>query len=190
LLTLIVRAVAVALAATFVNLVVLAGQAVAHTDLETSAPADTEVLTEPAEVVTLSFAEALQPDFTQVAVTGPDGQSVSSGPATIDGPVVRQPVSLGADGSYVIAYRVVSGDGHPVAGQLGFTYTGPDARGVEPTPTGSPQSTQEASAAEDEGSTSEWSLWWGVIAWGAAAMSLQVALLLFLRHRESHRGDD
>lgn len=98
-------------------------EAAAHTGLESSAPADGEALTGAPETlgVTLTFSEDVQAEFAQVAVTGPDGESVASGPVVVEGAVVRQPVDLDVEGAYVVAYRVVSSDGHPVSGQLAFT---------------------------------------------------------------------
>ena len=46
-------------------------------------------------------------------------------------------------GTYQVAYRVVSADGHPVTGAITFTITG----GAPPTPTAAPTAATAASAA-------------------------------------------
>lgn len=191
------RAITVVVAAALIALVGLGGgEAAAHTGLEASTPADGEVLTSAPEAITLTFTEPVQPQFSQVAVTGPGGQTINSGPATIDGPVVRQPVIVDADGGHVVAYRVVSGDGHPVSGQLTFTVngagaatatgTGPET--AEPRESGSPApgpSSAAPSPAAADGD-SEWTSGWGpplVVAVALTAMVLMVLLRRRLRRR-------
>ena len=93
----------------------------AHDSLTSSAPADGASVAAPA-VVSLEFAEAPQALGTQVAVTGPDGASVTDGDPEVSGSTVTQP--LVADlptGSYAVEWQVASDDGHPVSGTLGFT---------------------------------------------------------------------
>lgn len=76
-------------------------------------------------------------------VTGPDGATWQDGPAAIAGSVLTQPLrALSASGRYVVAYRIVSDDGHPVSGELSFTLTVPGTA----TPTTTP-------AAPSEGET-------------------------------------
>ena len=182
------RTLAVAAAAVLILLVGLGGgQAAAHTGLETSAPADDEVLTSLPEAVSLTFTEEVRAQFSQVVVTGPDGQSINAGPATIEGPVVRQPVSGDAVGEHVVAYRVVSGDGHPVSGQLTFTLTG--ARTATATETaessqsGSPASRSDAAAPSPAAGDSDsgWTSGWGAAL--AVAVALTAMVLLAVRSR-------
>ncbi|MGY1644480.1 copper resistance protein CopC [Geodermatophilus sp. SYSU D00703] len=182
---LLLRAVALTVAVTCIAVVSAGGRAAAHTALQASAPAAGAVLAQAPEVVLLTFSEAVHPQSVQVAVTGPDGRSITSAPATVDGPVVRQPVRVSADGPHVVAYRVVSGDGHPVTGRLGFAYdAGSVPRTAESSPTGPPRSTWEAPAARDDDRDDDSILWWWAIALGVAAVGVQVAFLVFIRHRE------
>src|SRR5690606_20404665 len=59
---------------------------------------------------------------TQVAVTGPDGESVVDGEPVVDGTEVEQALTDDlAAGSYDVVWRVTSQDGHPISGELGFT---------------------------------------------------------------------
>lgn len=98
------------------------GAAAAHVDLESSNPAAGAALSSPPERVKLAFSEPVRAGFARVDVTGPAGVSVSAGTPRIHGPVVRQELrpTMRA-GRYVVAYRVVSEDGHPVAGKVEFT---------------------------------------------------------------------
>ena len=101
-----------------------AAPALAHTALAARSR-DGEVLTTAPDTVSLTFTEPVQAEFTQVAVTdGKRPSLVIAGETTVDGPLVQQPVSLTANGTYTVAYRIVSADGHPVSGQLSFSYSG------------------------------------------------------------------
>lgn len=148
-----VQRVVVVATVAFISLIGLAGQAHAHTGLETSSPADGEVLTEAPEAITLTFSGAIAEEFVQLAVTGPDGQSINSAPATVEGSLVRQPVTAQANGAYVVAYRVVSSDGHPVSGQLTFSLqsAGASESTAAPSqPTASPNPSEDITSAEPQ----------------------------------------
>ncbi|QXE38468.1 copper resistance protein CopC [Streptomyces sp. GMY02] len=101
---------------------VLAPPAHAHTALNSTDPADGSTLSVPPEQIALTFNEEMGGAYARVAVTGPDGRSVTSGSATAKGQTVRQALSATASaGRYTVAFRVVSTDGHPVTGSLTYT---------------------------------------------------------------------
>lgn len=110
----------------------LAGPALAHTTLIGSDPADGAVLTAAPTTVTLTFDDPLA-DFEPVlTVTGPDGVTYQSGSPTVDGTRLSNAVNaLPVAGTYTVAYRVVSDDGHPVEGTLSFTLA---AQAIAPAP--------------------------------------------------------
>jgi methionine-rich copper-binding protein CopC len=163
------------------------GPAAAHSGLEASVPTDGEVVTVAPEAITLTFTDAVRAQFAQVAVTGPDGQSIDSGAVALDGQVVRQRVRVGAAGPHVIAYRIVAADGHPVGGQVSFTYneTVGDAASSLAGSTG-PTSAAVAPGSEDSRSDSEGSGSFLAmeVAVTAAAMGVQVLVVLLLVRRE------
>lgn len=104
----------------------LAGNASAHATLIGSDPADGATLQAAPTTVTLTFDDSLENFEPLVTVTGPDGNQYQSGPADIDGAILSSAVTpLTAPGSYTIAYRVVSDDGHPVEGQVRFELAAP-----------------------------------------------------------------
>ncbi|WP_166533131.1 copper resistance CopC family protein [Blastococcus xanthinilyticus] len=179
-------------------LVLSGGTALAHTGLQSSTPADGETLTAAPGAVTLTFSSAVASEFAQIAVTGPDGESVTSGEVTIDGAVVSQPVSTRGDGAYVVAYRVVSDDGHPVSGQLTFTLTGTggaatESAPAEPTLANTPAPTPDTETAvspaadsdTDSDAGSSWGLW---VLLAAVAVVLVAGTWLALRRRSSTGG--
>jgi copper resistance protein C len=95
----------------------------AHDVLETSTPAADSTVERMPPSVTLTFTEAPLSIGTQVVVTGPSG-AVQQGAPTIEGGVVTQAISSSAPaGSYTVAYRVTSDDGHPVTGSFAFIAT-------------------------------------------------------------------
>jgi methionine-rich copper-binding protein CopC len=93
--------------------------AAAHTGLSSSSPKDgATVQNLPGEVV-LEFTEPVgEPE---VEVTASDGTVVSDGEPEALGRTVTEPLTTdGPSGTYTIAYRVVSADGHPVSDELTF----------------------------------------------------------------------
>ncbi|CCI54799.1 copper resistance CopC family protein [Nostocoides jenkinsii] len=98
-----------------------AGSAYAHTELLTSTPAANAKVEAPTEV-TLGFSEDIKTEFATVQVTDGEGLSVADGDARVSGPdltqALRTPVHAG---TYLVAYKVTSADGHPVSGSFSFT---------------------------------------------------------------------
>jgi copper transport protein len=91
----------------------------AHAVLISAEPADGSVLTEAPKTVVLRFNEAVAP--TAVSVLDAAGKPRDVATRAVDQSVM---VTLPADlpqGTQVISYRVVSQDGHPVAGSLLFS---------------------------------------------------------------------
>ncbi|MFY1597887.1 copper resistance CopC family protein [Micromonospora sp. WMMD737] len=116
--------VAAALAAAAL-LLVPAAPAAAHNTLRAASPADGERLTTPPTRVTLEFAQRLDPTFTTIALTDAARRKIPTGGPTVDGTkgTVTVVETLG-EGTYTVAYRIVSADGHPVQGSYRFTVAG------------------------------------------------------------------
>jgi methionine-rich copper-binding protein CopC len=111
----------------------LAPTASAHDELLRSAPRDGAVLAAPPGVVTLVFEEAPAEGFTTVSVTGPGAARVNAGgPVTSGATITEQLAAPGRSGRYLIRYRIMSDDGHPVSGTIRFTVR---ARGATTTAT-------------------------------------------------------
>jgi len=101
-----------------------AGQAAAHNSLVRSDPANGASLSSGPQRVVLTFDQPVQAGFNTITVTGPDGTQWNSGEVWTSGNTASTAVvPLGPAGEYVIAYRVVSADGHPVTGTLRFRLT-------------------------------------------------------------------
>jgi copper transport protein len=115
--------IAAALAAGALAILILPpAPASAHAVLSSSNPIQGAVVaTAPAEVV-LTFTESVRQVPGKILVLGPDGNRVDKGEPTFAGAVVTIPVDQGGgNGTYLVSYRVISADSHPVAG--GYTYS-------------------------------------------------------------------
>jgi methionine-rich copper-binding protein CopC len=108
--------------AALIGAVLLASPAAAHSVLLSTVPKTAgQVASAPAAVV-MNFNEQPQGRFSTIHVTGPDGQRRDSGPVRVVNDAVTQ--SLGGTrpaGKYVVDWRVISADGHPVSGEFTFT---------------------------------------------------------------------
>jgi copper transport protein len=110
----------------------LPATASAHAYLVATSPTASGILTAPPRTVSLTFDEAVEPRFAIISVTNAEGRqevtaAVHRSPANPDTLVV--PVRPGLpEGWYLIYWRAISVDGHPVQGA--FTY----AVGPEPGP--------------------------------------------------------
>lgn len=106
-------------------LVITAAPASAHAQLESTQPPPSSVLLVPPTQVVLHFGEPVEIDFGSLRVLGPDGQRIDSGGAHHPaGDSHAVAISLPAHlprGTYVVAWRVISADSHPVHGAFVFS---------------------------------------------------------------------
>lgn len=109
--------------------VVLAGAALllsattasAHATLLTSTPGNGDVLDEAPVEVTLTFTESVALGAGYLRVLDADGDRVDTGNVQVDGDTAAVPLQADLpDGGYIISYRVVSADSHPVSGGISF----------------------------------------------------------------------
>ncbi|MFZ4485842.1 MAG: copper resistance CopC family protein [Candidatus Nanopelagicales bacterium] len=161
----------------------------AHSQLLSTSPADGAVLAEPPSSVVLTFNEALIPDVDSISINDAMGNVVASRSVEPVGATLSVPWPDGLPaGAYQVAYRVVSGDGHPVIGAIMFTITGAGgpASGVasQPESSAGPVATAEPVVASDA-------------AEGSAVMPVVIAALVvillggaavFVRRRGGWRG--
>lgn len=109
------------LAATLFSSVLLAPSAFAHATLSSSNPADGARLDAVPDQVELAFSEPVGLASGYLRVTDENGDQVDDGSPESDGGRVavglREDV---ADGSFLVSYRLISTDSHPIAGALAF----------------------------------------------------------------------
>ncbi|GGK76792.1 copper resistance CopC/CopD family protein [Streptomyces flaveus] len=108
-----------------------AGPASAHATLTRSAPADTSVLKTAPQHITLAFTENVSLSDGSLRVLSPKNERVDRGAITHAGGkgstarvLLRGKL---AEGTYIVSWRVVSADSHPVSGAFTFSIGTPSA---------------------------------------------------------------
>jgi copper transport protein len=120
-----------ALVAGALTVLVTALPASAHAALLDTDPAPSSVVDQAPATVRMRFSEPVQVTDGSVAVTGPNGDeltglSPAADPDDGNTLVASLPDSL-PDGTYVVSWRVVSLDSHPISGRFAFAVGAPSA---------------------------------------------------------------
>ena len=146
----------VTLASTVLALTFVPGIASAHAVLESSDPAPSELLASSPKEIRLDFDEQVESTLGDIRVYDSEQREVSikkTVRSSTDASVVTAGVPTLKNGVYVVVWRVVSADGHPVTGafpfELGTKSTGTSAALLEKvlngtetsSPLGNPMST-------------------------------------------------
>lgn len=119
------RAVRAALAVVLGLLGVAAGAspASAHAVLVSTSPAQDALLQEAPNQVVLTFTESVNPVAGKVQVIGPDGSRVDRDEARSSGEQLIIPLrEITQRGTYLVTFRVISADSHPIGGAYSFSY--------------------------------------------------------------------
>lgn len=107
---------------------VAAPAAEAHSVLVSSTPASGETLDTLPEALSVSFNETLLAGAGDAAfalrLVGPDGLYYGDGCLSIIDNTMSTVAAIGPAGDYTVEWQVVSADGHPVAGEIPFSWTG------------------------------------------------------------------
>jgi putative copper export protein/methionine-rich copper-binding protein CopC len=111
-----------------------AGAAQAHAALVRTSPAQGSIVTTAPSEIVITFSEVVQPVPTRITVIAPDGKRIDSGNPRVQGDDMHIPVRTNVSGgTYLVSYRVISADSHPVGG--GFIYSvGAPSSGGAPKP--------------------------------------------------------
>lgn len=102
--------------------VLWAAPVVAHALATGTEPASGDVLDSPPGEVIVEFNEPVAPVDAATGVVAPDGDRVDTGAESGDDPATLV-IAIDADieGTYLVGYRVVSDDGHPISGTFTFS---------------------------------------------------------------------
>jgi copper transport protein len=105
----------------------------AHAELVRTSPQQGEqVETAPAEVV-VTFSEHVTAVPSKIQVIAPNGKRVDKGNPTVNGDSLHIPVSTDVPrGTYLVTYRVISADAHPVGASFTYSYGAPSAAAPVP----------------------------------------------------------
>ena len=162
-----------------VVLLALPAAAFGHATLIRTTPGSSGVVNVPPKTVTLEFSEPVEPRFASVSVTDAPGNQLRDGDPTAEGNTLVVPVKELAEGWYLVYWRVVSTDGHPIRGAFTFA-VGPNPG---PTPEFVIPSISETAATPDLVTAR-----WIVLLAAMAAIGLFVLRLLTARPAGDLRG--
>ena len=170
-----------AVLAVLVAVLIPASPAWAHNSLKTATPArDATVPSAPTEV-TLEFMQRLDPAFTTIVLTDAAKRKLPTGEPVVTGAKSTvQVTDTLPNGTYTVAYRVVSVDGHPVQGSYPFTVADPTSSAAPVANVSASAPPPSAAAARSGGGPSA-----GVLA--AVALALLVLLTAGLLWRRAAR---
>jgi copper transport protein len=94
----------------------------AHAVLAASDPGNGTIVPDAPNRVTLTFSESVQLVSGKIQVLAPDGSRADQGAPSVDGGTVTVPLRAGGGrGTYLVSYRVISADSHPVAGSITYS---------------------------------------------------------------------
>ncbi|WP_240465514.1 copper resistance CopC family protein [Cellulomonas iranensis] len=149
------RAVAVS---SFAGLMLLGSSTVAsaHDQLIDSVPEGDQRLEQAPVEIRLEFSAEVMDVGAAVVVADAAGEDQAAGAPVIAGRVVTVPLEPGLpDGGYTVRWRVVSSDGHPIAGSIPFGVRDdpPSASPAAPDATSSTTADPQGPQAGAEGST-------------------------------------
>ncbi|MFG2050757.1 copper resistance protein CopC [Micromonospora sp. NPDC048935] len=172
-----------AMLAVLVVLLVPAAPAWAHNSLKSATPARDATLPSAPTQVALEFMQRLDPAFTTVVLTDATRRKLATGDPVVTGAKstvqVTDPLP---NGTYTVAYRVVSVDGHPVQGSYPFTVADPASRAAPTADAGTSAATPPAAAVRTDGGTGA-----GVLVAGAVLPVLVVVAAGLLWRRRATR---
>ncbi|MGW5557693.1 copper resistance CopC family protein [Micromonospora sp. NPDC003944] len=130
-----------AMLAVLMAVLIPTGPAWAHNSLRAATPARDATLPSAPTEVTLEFMQRLDPAFTTIVLTDAAKRKLPTGDPVVTGAKSTvQVTDTLPNGTYTVAYRVVSVDGHPVQGSYPFTV-------ADPTSTAAPVVAVSASAS-------------------------------------------
>ena len=111
--------------AAFLTALLATNAAQAHAFLDHASPlVGSTVATAPREV-TLSFTQKLEPAFSSIEVTGPNGARADQGKAQVSGSTMRVSLKAAGPGTYRVRWRALSVDTHTTQGSFTFRVGGP-----------------------------------------------------------------
>jgi copper transport protein len=107
---------------------VAAAPAQAHAALVRTDPPPGSVLNSAPQTVTLTFSEQVRPIADRIRVLAPDRSRVDTDEASVTGDqlTIKLRGGLGT-GTYLVTYRVISADSHPIAGSFPFSVGAPSS---------------------------------------------------------------
>ena len=107
----------------------------AHAAMVTATPEPGSVVASAPAEITVTFSEGITAVADRTQVLAPDGKRIT-GTVTASGATLRIGIRRADQplGTYLVSYRIISGDSHPVGGAMTFSVGAPSARPPESDP--------------------------------------------------------
>jgi copper transport protein len=103
----------------------------AHAALVRTSPVQGSVVPAAPTEVLVTFSEHVTPVDGKIKVISPQSKDISKGLATVSGRVLHIPVRADVPrGTYLVSYRVISADSHPVGAGFSYSYGAPSSTGT------------------------------------------------------------
>jgi copper resistance protein C len=96
----------------------------AHAFLDHASPRVGSTVPNAPHELTLSFTQSLEPAFSTVRVTGPNGGPIVQGKPRISGSTMRVVIKPSGRGTYHVRWHALSVDTHTTQGSYTFTVVG------------------------------------------------------------------
>jgi copper resistance protein C len=101
-------------------LLLAAGEANAHAELDRAEPRVGNKVANPPRAVTLWFTQKLEPAFSTITVTNAAGERVDTGKTRVSGNQMSISLRAGGSGTYRVNWHVLSVDTHTTEGNFAF----------------------------------------------------------------------
>lgn len=112
-------------------LVLTAAPAIATSRIISTVPAAGSTVTTSLSEIALEFGAPIEAGFAEVQILDSAGTRIASGDPQITGKMVKVALTPQPAGDYTVAYRILSGDSHPVESRFAFNYQPPAAAAAE-----------------------------------------------------------
>jgi copper transport protein len=106
----------------------------AHAALVRTSPVQGTVVSQAPNEIVITFSEHVTPVPDKIRVVGPDGKRIDRNDARVTGDDLRIPVRTDVPrGTFLVSYRVISADSHPVGAGYSYSFGAPSATAPQPT---------------------------------------------------------
>lgn len=171
--------------------------AIAHDYVDSTSPAEGEAINRALEEVIVTFS---QPPLEGLAgsslivVTTDEGETVSGETTTIEGRQISVPVEFAGPGTYTVAWKSVSSDGHTISETYDFVWNSNGATTASPTSTPATSESPEESAtpptsARNTSTESSDGGWIRVVVVTAIVLVLLVPAIIFVYRAQTPLTD-
>lgn len=128
----------------------------AHDYVQSTSPEESETVNRSLETVAITFSQPPLSDLdgsSVIEVTSEEGETVSSGSVAFEGATISTAVTFAGPGTYTVAWRSVSSDGHAISETYDFVWASNGApsstRDAAPTPTSSPSESPSSATSTE-----------------------------------------